>query len=104
MEGTVTMITSSSFYGLLLHLSLFLKFYEISLPPLFLSQGGIKNKNQNSNQFSLKVCFLHGGLQLILGMLRMLCKLHGVAFGQLSGKGEGGKGTAPGRLRLGYSR
>lgn len=43
MEGTVTMITSSSFYGLLLHLSLFLIFYEITLP--FLSQGGIKNKN-----------------------------------------------------------
>lgn len=43
MEGTVTMIMSSSFYGLLLNLSLFLIFYEISLH-FFLSQGGIKKQ------------------------------------------------------------
>lgn len=54
--------------------------------------------------FSLKICFLHGGLLLSLEMLKMLCKLDSSAFGQLSGKGGGGEGTALGRLRAGIQQ
>lgn len=61
-----------------------------------LNQAGIKKTTQNTNPnlFSLEVYFLQGVLQLILERLRMLCKLDSAAFGQLSGKGAGRKGTA----------
>lgn len=60
-----------------------------------------KKKKPHLNPFSLKFHFLHGVLQLILAKLRMLCKLDSTAFGQLSGKGEGRKGTVLGSLRFG---
>lgn len=62
------------------------------------------NKQNNPNPFSFKICFLHGVLLLTLEMLRVLWKLDSAAFGQLSGKGEGRKGTALGRLRSGIQQ
>lgn len=72
---------------------------------LYLFKPSWDYKNQNNPiLFSLKICFLHGVLQLILKMLKMLCKLDSAAFGQLSGKWEGRKGTALGRLRFGIQQ
>ena len=85
MEGTVTVITSSSFHCLLLHLYSLLIFNETFFYPFWASLvaqmvknspamqetwvtklGFIQKKTANSNSFSLKICFLQAVLQLIL--------------------------------------
>lgn len=82
----------------------FLTFYEISLP-LEAKLGFWKNKIK-PYPFYLKICFLHAMKALLwsLEMLRLLCKLDSSAFGQLSGKGGGRKGTALGSLRAGIQQ